>query len=514
MTTFGQKIQFWSQRLGSYRPTTKQITIALGSIMILLIAANGAMAWHYSDRILPNTFIGELAVGGMEKQQARQAAEDHVQRQPVSLAFDKDLVQVGSGELGATYDIEATMSSLNDLTRPALPMLSLLPSSDRRVDFSYELDSEVFEAQVERILKDKNAKPENAMLEIKAGQAKIINETPGRQYEADSVKQQIKNSLANLSPTPVVVDQNVIEPQVSVADLQPAKDQADQKLGTVIMLSYQDESFQPTPEKIGQWLKLNDQNRIEVNEDEVAKYVEELAGKIDQPVINHVVTTMDGAEVDRKTGKSGLALNRQDAIDAIIAALDQNEDLNHQLQAEELEPSEEFIRKFSTRAVTYNYCVVANQVSSSLLSGFSQKITSTLADSRGWGLDGRIAFQEVDSGCSFNLVLAAAHTLPEYSSGCSVYWSCRVGVNVIINVDRWNGGTDAWNNAGGSIDGYRTMVINHEVGHWLGFGHWSCGGPGQQAPVMLQQSISLQGCTFNPWPSQAELDQLRAMKGL
>jgi hypothetical protein len=52
------------------------------------------------------------------------------------------------------------------------------------------------------------------------------------------------------------------------------------------------------------------------------------------------------------------------------------------------------------------------------------------------------------------------------------------------------------------------MVINHEVGHFIGFGHASCGGAGQPAPVMQQQSISLQGCKFNPWPTASELDRV------
>jgi Protein of unknown function (DUF3152) len=47
-------------------------------------------------------------------------------------------------------------------------------------------------------------------------------------------------------------------------------------------------------------------------------------------------------------------------------------------------------------------------------------------------------------------------------------------------------------------------VVNHEVGHWLGFGHSRCSGAGRLAPVMQQQSIGLEGCTFNPWPLPTE----------
>ncbi|MET1033315.1 MAG: DUF3152 domain-containing protein, partial [Candidatus Saccharimonadales bacterium] len=97
---------------------------------------------------------------------------------------------------------------------------------------------------------------------------------------------------------------------------------------------------------------------------------------------------------------------------------------------------------------------------------------------------------------------------------CDSLWSCRVGPNVVINFDRWQGASSSWNANGGTLDDYRHMVINHETGHWLGFGHASCGGAGQLAPVMQQQSIDLQGCKFNPWPSTSEITTLRRTLGL
>lgn len=147
---------------------------------------------------------------------------------------------------------------------------------------------------------------------------------------------------------------------------------------------------------------------------------------------------------------------------------------------------------------------VKTDASQSSLATFSTLASETLNDPRGWSQLG-VTFKEVPSGGQFNLILAAAHRLPAYSSGCSADWSCRVGVSVIINENRWNGATDAWNSAGGNLRDYRHMVINHEVGHWLGHGHASCPRAGAYAPLMLQQSINLNGCKFNPWPLASEL---------
>lgn len=84
------------------------------------------------------------------------------------------------------------------------------------------------------------------------------------------------------------------------------------------------------------------------------------------------------------------------------------------------------------------------------------------------GRAGAVFEPSTDGNCDFNIVLAQASTLPTFSSVCSEQYSCRVGNNVIINDDRWNSGTDVWMSGGGDLARYRTMVINHEVGHRLG----------------------------------------------
>ena len=111
-------------------------------------------------------------------------------------------------------------------------------------------------------------------------------------------------------------------------------------------------------------------------------------------------------------------------------------------------------------------------------------------------------------GGDFTLVLAAAGTLPSFSSACSAQWSCRVGRYVIINQHRWKHASPAWNAAGRSLRDYRHMVVNHETGHWLGRGHASCPGRGR-APVMMQQSKGTGGCRFNPWPLAWEAAAVR-----
>lgn len=164
-------------------------------------------------------------------------------------------------------------------------------------------------------------------------------------------------------------------------------------------------------------------------------------------------------------------------------------------------------------ALTYTY-VVRGSANSSNLESFAAVAASHYADPRGWTLGGSIAFRRVASGGDFTLWLAAAGRVPGFGYPCDSTYSCTVGRNVIINETRWLTASPPWNAAGGSLADYRHMVLNHETGHWLGFGHAFCGGAGQPAPVMQQQSISLQGCRFNAWPTASERQRLAASRGV
>jgi hypothetical protein len=136
---------------------------------------------------------------------------------------------------------------------------------------------------------------------------------------------------------------------------------------------------------------------------------------------------------------------------------------------------------------------------------FGAGVAATYADPRGWVRSHR-RFVQVGTGGDFTVVLAEARLVPTYSRSCSALYSCRVGRTVVLNLDRWRSGSRAFL---GSLAQYRQMVVNHETGHWLGLGHASCPGRGRPAPVMQQQSISLQGCTPNAWPLAHELAGVR-----
>ncbi|MFG2621081.1 DUF3152 domain-containing protein [Streptomyces sp. NPDC048507] len=140
---------------------------------------------------------------------------------------------------------------------------------------------------------------------------------------------------------------------------------------------------------------------------------------------------------------------------------------------------------------------------------FAEAVQRTLNDQRSWAHNGAMTFERVPGGeVDFVITLA--------SPGTTGAWCAKSGLDttvdnvscdsaaterVMINAFRWAQGSPTYGPQ--QMLAYRQMLINHEVGHRLGHGHVSCQTPGSLAPIMQQQTKSLDidniHCLPNPW---------------
>ncbi|MFD8598019.1 DUF3152 domain-containing protein [Kitasatospora sp. NPDC059646] len=133
-------------------------------------------------------------------------------------------------------------------------------------------------------------------------------------------------------------------------------------------------------------------------------------------------------------------------------------------------------------------------------------VQAVLADKRSWTADKRNSFQLVSSGVyDFTVKIASPDTTDRIcgAGGLNTQGevNCDVGKQVVVNSKRWLTGSPQFD---GTLDDYRALIVNHEVGHRIGHGHEGCPGPGKPAPAMMQQIYGLKGCTANAWPYDAD----------
>jgi len=151
-------------------------------------------------------------------------------------------------------------------------------------------------------------------------------------------------------------------------------------------------------------------------------------------------------------------------------------------------------------------------------------IDATLSNPKGWTNDTAFRFEHVapDQEPTMRIQLTSVGTTRELCGGLDLEMetSCHIRIDgvsrVLINESRWVRGAAPFN---GDLGSYRQYLVNHEVGHGLGYAaHEACGGEGELAPIMMQQTLSLNNaelhsinpdevypdepttCLYNPWP--------------
>ncbi|WP_345113364.1 DUF3152 domain-containing protein [Streptomyces drozdowiczii] len=140
---------------------------------------------------------------------------------------------------------------------------------------------------------------------------------------------------------------------------------------------------------------------------------------------------------------------------------------------------------------------------------FARAVQETLNDDRSWAHDGDMTFERISKGKpDFVITLASPGTTGKWceKSGLdtmedNVSCDSAATERVMINAYRWAQGSATF--GPDKLFPYRQMLINHEVGHRLGHNHVSCRTKGALAPVMQQQTktLDLDGikCRPNPW---------------
>ena len=169
-----------------------------------------------------------------------------------------------------------------------------------------------------------------------------------------------------------------------------------------------------------------------------------------------------------------------------------------------------------TKGPMRRFRVAVERGSGEDVTAFARQVEAVLGDERSWTGGGRLRLQRVSAApdADFTVYLATRETTGRMCArggvnirvGGRPYTSCRATGKAIINLDRWRLSARPYTTAKVPLAIYRQYVINHEVGHELGRGHQGCPRRGGPAPVMVQQTLTLRGCTPYAWPRRANRD--------
>ena len=191
-----------------------------------------------------------------------------------------------------------------------------------------------------------------------------------------------------------------------------------------------------------------------------------------------------------------------ETVDLDRGCLIENKDINPDVQWELLKNSNSYISD------TINISLKIEAEVGIELECAANLILKVLNDPRGWSsiIDKEFQFTSLEKS-DFEIIFATPSTVDELCAPLATngIFSCRIDNRVVLNYFRWLSGARDF---GTDLATYRLYLINHEVGHMLGWGHTTCPAEGALAPLMMQQSKSTNGCLPYGWPTYERLENI------
>jgi hypothetical protein len=452
----------------------KRLLAVAGIILVVFILVNALTAFAYRGRTYPHTKVLGVEVGNKLYPEAKSTVRraDPLPHS-LDLTYKNQKTTIRPADLGVYLDVDK-LPDVAAQGRSWLPLVNLV--MHHTLMPPVRLDQTVYRSGTASLATTFHQDPIPAHIVHNGSKNtfEVAQSAPGYQLDTIALQQVLVNAI-----TPgknVTVPVNTVPPSSSIADPAKALQAVRHQLDTSFTYSFNDKSVKAGAADIAGWYTQSG-NDLVVSPDAVRAYITQVGKRMGAAPQN----------IDQAVNNT---------VDALQASRDSTIKLFNHVKG-------------------YTYCLAFRGVPASNYTELAKRTATAYADGRGWSLEGQVVFKLVNSGCDFTVWLTAADQMPSFGAICDSVWSCTINNNVIINFDRWQNATTSWNAAhAGSIDDYRLMAINHETGHQLGFEHSTCTTPGKPAPVMEQQSIDLQGCTFNIWPLASEQNMLRTRLGL
>lgn len=167
----------------------KKIIIAV--VVIILLAAGGFFYLNHKvssavkdGRILDGVSCEGISIGGMTKQQAKDAIESHmkdIHNENVTLYVDTEKTSVKIEELGAVADADKTVEEAYELGRNGsiFDKYSEVKKKTHKLTAYRQYDKDKFEKNIKKATKKIITEPRNASVQRKDGKFVVIKEKTG-----------------------------------------------------------------------------------------------------------------------------------------------------------------------------------------------------------------------------------------------------------------------------------------------------------------------------------------------
>lgn len=245
----------------SRRVATRSLAIGGAGLALLATGVTGFRA-AYASKIYPNISIGDVNVGGMTAEEAREAVQarvDEFNANAVSFTYEDLSWTPTLEELGVRVDVDALIDQAMDLGRDEkaadrLLYTSTIASGGEIIPLQYKLQTQLLEDWFEKVDADIDDPPIDATFQVEGASLQITADETGTGADREAVESRLFEAMQTLQPFEEKLPTAVAEPQITKAGLEENEAEVLNILSNSVTIRFEDKQWELKPEEVSSFM--------------------------------------------------------------------------------------------------------------------------------------------------------------------------------------------------------------------------------------------------------------------
>lgn len=319
----------------SRRVATRSLAIG-GAALAVFAAGVAGFRSTYANKIYPNIYIGDVNVGGMTVEEAREAVQarvDDFDRHAVSYTHDSLKWNPTLTELGVSFDVNAHIARALELGRDEkaadrLMYTSTLASGPQIIPMQFSIQPRNLLAWFDTVEMDIGDPAIDATFTVSGAELIITDDETGTGADREAVTAALHNTLRTLEPIDEELPTAVAHPRITKADLQANEDEVLHVLSNSVGIRFEEQRWDLMPEEISEFMIFTSTvedgravTKVDFDRALLSQFLREKFGdSVNRLPINSRVQFYEGKLSATSNSKDGKAMKSSEFADMVATS--------------------------------------------------------------------------------------------------------------------------------------------------------------------------------------------------
>lgn len=301
----------------------------IGSIVLcLILLVYFVMVIFFTRHLFIGTEINGIVVSGKSVQEVNDIMAAELKKYSLNLKQRGDKEEhIKAEEIGMYYNCNGDFSHVKDKQNPFKWFLAFFKAEDLKITEELAYDSAKLEDQINKLACFNEAnivEPKSPSFTFQNGEFVIVDEVYGNKINKEVFNDKVSTAIQSMKrELDLDVENCYINPQYTSKspEVFKAKETLNKYLSAKITYNFIDGQETLDKNKINNWLIVNEDFSISVDENKVKEYVKELASKYNTVGKVKQFKTSLGGTINIGGGDYGWSINISEESKALIAAI-------------------------------------------------------------------------------------------------------------------------------------------------------------------------------------------------